>query len=374
LKTTSNKEITIVEGRINSLGYQFETSFVAGLLRKMPRLNQHGLFWLMLDINKYQTIKQSLGVISNYENGKYLNKAINKLKSYNDSVQYNANVAEMVIVAYYMNLYPKKGNIIWERKIPNTQKSVDITLYVYPKPINIEVTGISDSYQIRGFHIDRYTIKDQLEPLIIDNYNPKYSYLITFDDVRLNSETSNLDINKLALFINKSKLNGVGNYSYNIENEPRAKLKISLLNKRKKEYIADMTIYSGLVRDSLRIQSKVIEKAKNQLISLPDNEINFIIVPNFAMLDNEDYIEAMYGLCVVRVNPNDHNDFEYGYADDGVSAITEKDGYAKIHAIIKSSFNYFDNHEKFAVINSRRKPPDDVLDVILSDVKVSSVF
>jgi hypothetical protein len=367
MKTTSDEEIILVKKRITNLGDGFNAALKQKLLTKAPRLQQHRLFWLLLDDKTYQPIIKSLGIIKQYKNGYYHQRALNKLADSGDSIQYKANIAEIIAVAYYMNKFMDDVNAVtWERRLSPSKNSVDITLNNYKKPINIEVTGLSDQKALSDFWSSRYylkDVKDELQPLVLDNVNPRYGIIMSFGDFNLANGLPELDVKDFADFIRNCKAQGVGEYKYPIKDEGEAEVRILKLNKSPREYIEDMTVWSGWIRDSLRTISKVVLKADKQL---PKGEFNFVDVCNLASMEDDDYYEAMLGQLQVTVNSASPKEHSEGYADNGISRLIHDNGYSEVHGIIKSGFDYFNNDEtvKKVVANPRLKVPDEVYNLI----------
>ena len=146
-----------------------------------------------------------------------------------------------------------------------------------------------------------------------------------------------------------------------VDGKKRAEVMISPLNKRKQEYVADMTIWSGWLKEGLRIKSKVLEKAQKG--QLPHDEINFVYVPNLAMLDADDYLEAMYGLTQIVVSGNGQQS-PLHYADDGISKEIEIGKLPPVNGLIRSKFDYFDKTQRNVVTNNRQLVDDEVYELI----------
>jgi hypothetical protein len=345
LQLTTKEEINSVSHRLAIFDGKIKKPIEEALLKPVPRMEQHRLFYLLLDDRTYFPFQHALEVLKKYGDEGYINKAIRQVQKSEDPIQYNANVAEIVAATYYIEKFKyKKGKVVWERKIPATKRSVDITLNGYSKPINIEVTGLTEMKQIRDFYTDHFKFRSKLKQLVADIKNPKYMYMVTFPDigfVDVNSTgTFRNFIEKhteaFADFIKEERKQGSGEFTFTAKDGSRARVKVIPLNKLKREYVELAFGWSGQIKDALRIKTKVIDKAKKQL---PPDEYNFVYIANLAMLDDDDYIEAMYGqLQVVGIGstlqPSNHST---QYADNGISKAIDEQGLYQVKSLPKRS-------------------------------------
>lgn len=68
-------------------------------------------------------IERALKAALTYAGGKYAQRAVKVLTKYNDPVQYEANVAEFIAAAYYMEKFGDDDKaVVWERNLTNGKK------------------------------------------------------------------------------------------------------------------------------------------------------------------------------------------------------------------------------------------------------------
>jgi hypothetical protein len=246
---------------------------------------------------------------------------------------------------------------------------VDITIHGYDKPINIEITGLTEMKEIQDFYKDSTAFRFKLRALVMDKDNPRYSYFVGFPgvdfvdvkDAGFVKEFMEKHVEDFANFIKTERAKGAGNYVYETADGIRASVKILKLNKAKKEYVENSFGWSGWLNDSFRIRSKVLEKARAQL---PADEFNFVYVANLAMLDDDDYLDAMYGQLQIVVNTADLSKHRTRYADNGISKAVAEEGLSPVYGLIKSKLDYFDKTKRKVIANNRVEIGDDILEAI----------
>ncbi|HSW37478.1 MAG TPA: hypothetical protein VLG37_03885 [Candidatus Saccharimonadales bacterium] len=370
MQETDAEEIKVVISRLGIFNGMIKKEVVDALSKPTHRMKQHRLFYLLLDERSYMPIQHAMDVLRKYNDDGYIKKAINIVQRSGDPIQYSANVAEIIVAAYYIEKFGyEQGKVIWERNIPGTRNSIDITIQGYKKPVNIEITGLTEMKEIREFYEDHFEFRSKLKELVINKIAPKYMYMITFPEVGF-IDLENIAFFKgfiknhlaaFANFIKDQRKRGPGEYTFTASDGAKAQVKIFPLNKAKKEYVECAFGWSGRLNDSFRIRSKVLEKAESQL---PIDEYNFVYIANLAMLDDDDYIEAMYGQLQVVVNSAQPSQHRTQYADNGISQAIDEQGFAPVYGLIKSPYSYNEPKDRKVISNNRLKIPKAVLDLI----------
>jgi len=366
---TDVEEINIVKDRLAILDGQLKSGIEEQLMQVHERTSQHHLFWLLLDDRTFEPFRHALEIFKKYGVNSYFKKAIRKAED-TEPIQYNAGIAEVIAAAYYIEKFEfEKDKVVWERKVSERGNSVDITIFHNGEPINIEVTGLNEAEKIRKFWELSYKISNELSEMVLDTEAACFAYFVSLpnDDflklknlAHLNMIRSEL-LSEVGEFIIASKESGVGDYVFEKDGKPILNIKILALEKSEEEYVANLIGWADEITDNKRIRNKVIEKATYQL---PKDEINFVYIPNLAMLSDTDYRTAMYGDMAVKIYPGMPNQSQWHYTDTGITKIVEQLNISPVYGIIKGKLDYFDASTKLVIPSNRTIPTDEIIEIV----------
>ncbi len=336
-------EINLVRKRIGILGSRLANHLTARLLAPSIRREQHALFWSLLDDERYKALSNALTAITQYDKGRYLNKAISKLSKGEDKLTQFAELAEVVVAGYYFSKYHKDSKaIVWEQP---TGANVDITLHVYKSPINIEVTALTEDIKLNTFFDLGDKVKVAIEQKAETFPVQKYFYLFSLAAKENTAKSSVIpafeekDIPAFVDFMAKVREKGVGDYTFTKNNNELVKLKIERLNNLSKEHAVRDEIFGGWMHDNKRLCRKIVSKAKKQL---PKNEINFIYVANHWMTNDLDFEQAFYGTERLHVDPKAGKVVVVSRAPDGICTIIKQRNLGPIYGLMHSKITRFD--------------------------------
>lgn len=343
---TKPEEIEVVRQHIRVFEGKIPEKIIKLLLTPQERHSQHGLFYSLCDPRIATHLIKALQDIKDY-NSSFFTKAVTKLVNDPDKLNHPANVAEIVVVGYYCNKFMDHKSICvkWERNIGNGNRNVDLSLLGHKLPINIEITGLhQDAYIRRHFDL-RNAIKVAIERVLLTLSDPKFSYIFSVPE---DSHFQEADIDGLVKFIIQKRADGEGLYTYENEGEKLASVEIKKLNTSKEEYADDSDMWTGWLNDDERLRSKVVEKAKNQL---PNNEINYVCVPNLAGFDTIDVEEAFLGKEQWHLNSKGDL-LGMSRRTDGAVFIIKECNFSPVHALIHFKWNYQDKKIVYSPFDS----------------------
>lgn len=349
---TKPEEIEVVKQNIKIFDGRIPERIVKLLLTPQERHSQHSLFYSLCDPRISTHLMKALKDIKNY-NLSFFTKAVTKLVNDPDRLNHPANVAEIVVVGYYCNKFVdhKSIHVKWERNVGNGNRNVDLSLLGHKLPINIEITGLHQDAHIRRHFDLGNTIKVVLERFLLTISDPKFSFVFSIPE---ESNFQEVDIDGFVKFILRKREDGEGVYTYQKNDKKLASVEIKKLNTLTEEYATDVDMFTGWLNDDKRLKSKIVEKARDQL---PNNEINFICVPNLAGFDTMDMEEAFLGKeqwCL-----NSKGDFMGKFRKrDGAVFIIQENNYSPVQGLIAFTKDY-----------SKKKIIDNPLTVIDEDTK-----
>lgn len=340
---TKPEEIDLVRQNLEIFDDRLSQKITNLLLSKQARIEQHGLFFSLCDSNIYPFLLEALRNIKKYNISKYFPKAISKLINNYEWFTQRTAVAEIIVAGYYFKKFFENNlfDIIWERKVTETGKSVDVSIFDKGKNIyiNIEVTGKMKDKRIRDHFNLRYMTKIEIEKRIRKLPEQKYCYIFSILDKR-KRESEKIFKENIIIFVDfiiKIREKGVGEYDFVVNSKKLATVEVRKLQRLKREY-ADYhkDIWLGWLKDYKRLRHIIINKAKGQL---PKDEINFVYVPNLSNFDDLDFQEAFWGKELYNVN-FETKETEFSRKSDGVISIVKENNYSPIHGLLYSKLDY----------------------------------
>jgi len=340
---TTSDEIKIVKQNLKIFDGRIPKDLQSLLFNKQLRLEQYGLFFSLCDPYIYPYLLKAIESIKKYNYSKYLPKVVNKLVKNCDWFSHQTTVAEIIVAGYYFEKFMNDSSIIveWERKVSETNKSVDVSLLGGDKPINIEVTGKSEDIRIREYFNLRYRVKTEIEKEVRKLPDQKYSYIFSICTKRGDgvSEKNFFEkyIPNFVNFILESRQKGLGKYSFEVDGKTLATVEIKELERLKSEYADSYRdIWVGWLKDYKRLKNIIVDKAKNQLCP---NDINFIYIPNLSNFDDIDFQEAFLGKELYYVDINS-KETRFSREKDGAINIINEKGYPIVNGVIYSKWDY----------------------------------
>lgn len=340
---TKDEEIELVKVNLKVFEDRIPKRYVSLLLNKTKRIDQHGLFFSLCNPAIYTLLIKALCSIKKYDRPQFFPKAISKLTQSYSNIDQQATVAELIVVGYYCNKYLNNKNIKveWERIVPISGKKMDVTLLGYKKPVNIEITAKDRDKRIRDFYDLRYEVKVALEQKIETLVPQKFCYIFSIlteekDGEQFVSDFTEKHITRFVEFVCKVRQKGEGKYYFVIRGKRLAVVEIRKLNKLKREFSSQMDMWSGFMKDENRLRNRIIEKASSQL---PQDEINFIYIPNLAWLDDIDFQEAFLGKEHWHLNKKGQV-LGMTRGQDGAITIIKEEQYSPVCGLIYSGWDY----------------------------------
>ncbi len=347
---TKPEEIEAVRNNLTIFDGKLSKTLEQELLKPKLRIEQHPLFFSLANPRIFPLLKCALESINSYHEPGYFSKAVKKLSQTNMNLDQDAVVAEIIVAGYYCTKFKCNTmiNVVWERKVTETGKNVDISLVSNgDKPINIEVTGIHDDERIRKHADFRYKIKVAIEQGLADVEEQLYKYIFEILDKEdadyiLGEESAEVKFTENDLpgfidFIREMRKKGPGVYPYYKEGRAVAAVTISRLNKLKEEYAAHMDPWSAWMKDNVRIRGKIRDKAKDQL---PKDELNFICIPVLGtIMDEIDLEEAFLGREKWIVDRRTGAQM-VGREKDGAVTIIQSEDLSPVYGLIYFTWDY----------------------------------
>ncbi len=340
---TKDEEINLVKNHLSIFDRNLPKQIETRLITKCLRNSQHGLFFSLCNPNVYPYLLSAIEVIKCHKKSIYFPKLIKKLIKAENMIDQSAVVAEIITIAYYFKKFRDSNDItvVWERKLPNSTKTMDVSLLGLSKIVNIEVTAKNSDIRQRN-HLDlRYKIKVAIEKAIEIYQDKKYSYIFSLYSEDKNGSTityfTEHNINDFVNYILSVRKNGEGLYNFISNGKSIASVKITNLNKLKVEYAANLDIWTGFLNDEKRICGRIVEKAEAQL---PKNDVNFVYIPNFGGFDEIDYQEAFLGKEQWHISIKSGNIIGVDRQPNGAIHIINENNYSPISGLIWSGFNY----------------------------------
>jgi len=361
---TKQVEIALVKQNLKIFEGRIPDKVKNLLFDKVLRIEQHGLFFSLCDPYIYPFLLKAIESIKKYDYSKYFPKAVSKLVKNYDWFSQQAAVAEIIVAGYYFEKFRNDGSITveWERRVPGTNRNVDISLLGLDILVNIEVTGKSKDIRIRKHYDLRYRTKIEIEKEIEKLPDQKYSYIFSIGKKR-NNRVSNQGsfeehIPGFVNFILESRKKGQGKYNFEVDGKTIATVEIKNLQRLKREYADSYRdIWFGWLKDYKRLMNVIVDKAKNQLCP---GEINFIYILNLSMFDDLDFQEAFLGKELYHVDINSNTAQLSGRKDGAVNIINKK-GYPTVHGLIYSKWDY---SKKKIIVNPLVKLEEKILSLI----------
>lgn len=340
---TKDEEIAVVKKNVEVFEDGLPRRCQALLLGKTKRIDQHALFFSLCNPAVYPFLLKALRSIKKYDKPNFFPKAISKLSRNGNSIDQQAAVAEIIVVGYYCNKYLRNKDIRieWEREIAKSGKKMDVSLLGYKKPINIEITAKDRDKRVRDFYDLRYKVKVALEEKAETYASQKYCYIFSILAKEKNGEQFESDfterhISGFVKFMSNVRQKGEGKYYFIVGGKRLATVEIRKLNKLKREFAAQIDMWSGFMKDERRLRHRILEKASDQL---PDDEINFVYTPNLSGLDDIDFQEAFLGKEHWHLN-KEGEVLEVTRGRDGVVTIIEENHYSPVYGLMYSGWDY----------------------------------
>lgn len=340
---TKDEEIELVKANLAVFEGRLPVRYATLLLKKALRVNQHGLFFSLCNPAIYPFLLKALQAIRKYDKPNMFPKAISKLTRNLGHTNQQAAVAEVIVAGYYCRKYlgHPKITVVWERVIPTSGKKMDVSLLGYKKPVNIEITAKDRDKRIRDFYDLRYKVKVALEQKIETLVPQKFCYIFSIfteekDGEQFVSDFTEKHIARFVKFVCNMRQDGEGRYYFVVSGKRLAIVEIRRLNKLKQEFASQMDMWSGFMKDEKRLRNRIVDKASNQL---PQDEINFIYIPNLAGLDDIDFQEAFLGKEQWHLNKKGDVVAKTRKANGAVSVIHENK-YSPVHGLFYSGWNY----------------------------------
>lgn len=355
---TKKEERENVLKRLKIFDGHLPKRYIDSFSKEKLRIEEHPLFFTLCDDNIFLYVRKAIRSIRNYANSTYFSKAIGKLTNNKLELDHKANVAEIIIVGYYLQKFHNnpKINVIWERKLPNN-KNVDISL-IGSQNINIEITAIHEDKKVREHFGFRYKLKVKLTKKL-ESFTPaKYSYQLSICNSRKNDKIwPNQAVDAFIDFVCDIRNKGVGKYLFEFEDEKLGSVIIMDLNKSKKEYVYDIDIWSGSLQEGRRVKDKIIEKAKDQL---PENEFNFVCIPKLTLFcDDIDFQEAFLGQEQWHIGKNGAEGTSR--APNGAAFLINEKKYSPVHGLIYTGRDF---SQKKIIYNPYQQIDGSIINII----------
>lgn len=359
---TKDEEIKVVKENLQVFENKVPQKYLDLLLQKQIRYSQHGLFFSLCNPAIYPCLLEAIEVIKRYDKPRYFPKAINKLVKGSGWIDQQGAVAEVIIVGYYVKKFAKdkKIKVEWERKISNSSKVMDISLLGLSKPVNIEVTAKDRDERFRKHFELRDKVKVAIEQTAENFPDQHYSYIFSLvteeKDGKAITDFSEKHIQSFIDFIFEMRNKGEGEYDFIIGGEKLASIKITKLNKLDREYATHLDMWSGFMKDEKRLRNRIVDKAKDQL---PQDEVNFVFIPNLGNFDDISFQEAFLGKEQWHIGREGIRGVSR--KPDGAIQVTAGEGYSPVHGLMWSGWDYL---KKKTILNPLLEIEDELVDLV----------
>jgi len=299
---------------------------------------RHPLFYSLSHPSIALKLAESVNTIKEENEEKYLPKILSKLLSASEWLEQQLVIFEIIAAAFYFSKFRNKKDVRveWERKFPSGEKRSGISI-IRKGADTVRLEVINDK---KISHDKRFRTMRSLQLLLgekpLDNER-QYVYVIRYPETGKKfwkAGFAEKDVDGAAEFIRKLQGKAEGKYSF--PDEKNCLLKID-----KKEHGDDILypsrfdIVSSFLKENGRIRDIIRDTACRQLLF---EEINFILLPAFGGMGDEDIEEKFLGKELME-NLEDSAK-PVSRRPTGAVNLIEREGCATVHGLIHSSFNY----------------------------------